>query len=176
MVVVPNNGRFWEIPLDFLSLEKEILDWSQNTRYTLEFYLVDLETWHHSVSPEKQWASLEWFLFCFGYICDIGAFLALREILSLHWDGHIVSSCLAADTLYCCEPEWHHVKGIRRATSCFLCSISESALPFDYIIVNVDKNYGKPSWNQNSVQEDEYLCGMAYTPHQMAWNFGKAGG
>ena len=41
--------------------------------------------------------------------------------------------------------------------------------------MNVDKNYEKPSWNQNRVQEDEYLHGTACTPHQMPWNFGKAG-
>ena len=49
--MVPNHGRFWETPLDFLSLEKEI--WIDvRIQDSSEFYLVDLETWHHSVPPE----------------------------------------------------------------------------------------------------------------------------
>lgn len=88
------------------------LDQSLNTWYILEFYLVDLGKWHHLVHmpwwPTRRtigWIGwLFYFVVYLGYVCDIGSFLALEQILSLNWVEHAVLLCLAADVLYDCEP------------------------------------------------------------------------
>lgn len=140
-----------------------------------KFYLVDLEKWHHSVPSDDLLNNSRLdlgdfclvLLVCFGYVCNIGSFLALRESLFLNWDGHIVLLCLVANTLYRCEPAGHHVKVIKGVASCCLHSISESAFPFDYTRCECG---WKHSRKQDSVQESEHLCDAVAMSHWFPWN------